>query len=271
MSRALISRDVRNLDRQVRVHSPPGPCGRGVTRSLPERVSARPRRQALARSVPRPHQQGSRRPRQALHDAVLGADAPRSRRHPARASRSGRAERSETKPKPLTRDQVRDCLLKLDALMQLDAPFAPDSVWIKACPASSPARPTRHSGRCSRSSSPATARSRSDSRALTQRWRETGTASTPGCASLRRRRLIVRRQRRARGNRILSTPLTDAAGVIVWQQWQRSAFVRVRASFARQGGNDLAVPVSAHLRERARTFARTRQAGGHWFEPSTAH
>jgi len=55
-----------------------------------------------------------------------------------------------------------------------------------------------------------------------------------------------------------------------WQQWQRLAFVRVRSGV--RSPKDCAQPCA--LREQQRTgtnAAQSRQAEGHWFEPSTAH
>ena len=54
-----------------------------------------------------------------------------------------------------------------------------------------------------------------------------------------------------------------------WQQWQRSSFVRVRSGVRSPVGLRSTMPLS----ERQRTDANAchRQAGGHWFERSTAH
>jgi hypothetical protein len=53
-----------------------------------------------------------------------------------------------------------------------------------------------------------------------------------------------------------------------WQQWQRSAFARVRSSV--RSLRDSAQPCA--MSEPRRSAANiARQAGGHWFEPSTAH
>jgi hypothetical protein len=59
-------------------------------------------------------------------------------------------------------------------------------------------------------------------------------------------------------------------GLNAWQGWQGSAFVRVRSDV--RSPADSAQP--SVLSERQRTDANAapnRQAGGHWFEPSTAH
>jgi len=55
-----------------------------------------------------------------------------------------------------------------------------------------------------------------------------------------------------------------------WQQWQRSAFVRVRSSVRLP--TDSAQPCARGEQQRTdANAAPNRQAGGHWFEPSTAH
>jgi hypothetical protein len=44
-------------------------------------------------------------------------------------------KKGETKPEPLSGEELGDFFLKLDALMELDGPFTPDSIWIKGLPA----------------------------------------------------------------------------------------------------------------------------------------
>jgi hypothetical protein len=55
-----------------------------------------------------------------------------------------------------------------------------------------------------------------------------------------------------------------------WQQWQRLTFARVRSSV--RSPADSAEPCAVSEPRRTETNAApSRQAGGHWFEPSTAH
>ena len=56
-----------------------------------------------------------------------------------------------------------------------------------------------------------------------------------------------------------------------WQQWQRSTFAWVRSTVHVGGEFRSTMQGFPNTCERARTPAQSRQAGGHWFEPSTAH
>jgi hypothetical protein len=85
---------------------------------------------------------------------------------------------------------------------------------------------------------------------------------TPHESVLERRCLVEVRRTRV----LLRRPHVSPRSA--WQEWQGWAFVRVRSSVRSRGGLR-----STMLSERtpARTAEPNRQAGGHWFEPSTAH
>jgi hypothetical protein len=66
------------------------------------------------------------------------------------------------------------------------------------------------------------------------------------------------------------TWLSRGMGTAAWQEWQGLAFARVRSTVRSSDG----FAQRCGLAELARTganAAHSRQAGGHWFEPSTAH